>query len=42
MIRTSLTVIAHDFSAWTGFAVFAMYAAIALIGAMAAFRSRDA
>ena len=34
--------IAHDFSAWTGFAVFAMYAAIALIGAMAAFRSRDA
>jgi ABC-2 type transport system permease protein len=34
--------IAHDFAAWTGFAVFAMYAAIALIGAMMAFRSRDA
>jgi ABC-2 type transport system permease protein len=34
--------IAHDFSAWAGFAVFAMYAAIALIGAMAAFRTRDA
>jgi ABC-2 type transport system permease protein len=34
--------IAHDFSAWTGFAVFALYAAIALTGAMVAFRSRDA
>jgi ABC-2 type transport system permease protein len=35
-------VIAHDFSAWTGFGVFAMYAAIALIGGMVAFRNRDA
>jgi ABC-2 type transport system permease protein len=34
--------IAHDFSAWTGFAVFAMYAAIALLGGMSAFRGRDA
>jgi ABC-2 type transport system permease protein len=34
--------IAHDFSAWTGFAVFAMYAAITLIAAMLAFRNRDA
>lgn len=34
--------IAHDFSAWTGFAVFAMYAAITLLAAMLAFRNRDA
>jgi ABC-2 type transport system permease protein len=34
--------ISHLFSAWTGFGVFAMYAAVALIGGMAAFRLRDA
>jgi ABC-2 type transport system permease protein len=34
--------ISHLFSAWTGFGVLAMYAAIALIGGMAAFRVRDA
>jgi ABC-2 type transport system permease protein len=32
----------YVFSAWTGFGVFAMYAAIALIGGMVAFRRRDA
>ena len=31
----------HMFSAWTGFGVFAMYAAIVLLGAMVAFRRRD-
>jgi len=30
------------FSAWTGFGVFAMYAAIALIDGMVVFRRRDA
>jgi ABC-2 type transport system permease protein len=34
--------VSHLFSAWTGFGVFAMYAAIALIGGMVAFRHRDA
>jgi ABC-2 type transport system permease protein len=34
--------VSHLFSAWTGFGVFAMYAAIALIGGMVAFRLRDA
>jgi ABC-2 type transport system permease protein len=33
--------ISHLFSAWTGFGVFAAYAAIALIGGMVAFRLRD-
>jgi allophanate hydrolase subunit 2 len=32
----------HNFSAWTGFGVFAMHAAIALIGGIVAFRRRDA
>jgi ABC-2 type transport system permease protein len=34
--------LSHLFSAWTGFGVFAMYAAIALIGGMVALRQRDA
>jgi ABC-2 type transport system permease protein len=34
--------VAHNFSAWTGFGVFAMYAAIALIVGIVAFRRRDA
>jgi ABC-2 type transport system permease protein len=34
--------ISHAFPAWTGFAVFAMYAAIVLIGGIVAFRMRDA
>ena len=34
--------VAHNFSAWAGFGVFAMYAAIALIGGIVAFRRRDA
>jgi hypothetical protein len=32
----------HMFSPWGGFAVLAGYAAAALVGGMAAFRSRDA
>jgi ABC-2 type transport system permease protein len=35
-------VLSHLFSPWTGFGVFAMYASIALIGGLAAFRGRDA
>jgi ABC-2 type transport system permease protein len=34
--------VSHLFSAWTGFGVLAMYAAIALIGGMVGFRRRDA
>jgi ABC-2 type transport system permease protein len=34
--------VSHNFSAWTGFGVFAMYAAIALIGGIVAFGRRDA
>jgi ABC-2 type transport system permease protein len=34
--------ISHVFSAWTGFGVFALYAAAALIGGMVAFGKRDA
>jgi hypothetical protein len=34
--------VSHNFPAWTGFGVFAMYAAIALIVGIVAFRTRDA
>jgi ABC-2 type transport system permease protein len=34
--------VSHNFPAWTGFGVFAMYAAIALIVGIVAFRGRDA
>jgi ABC-2 type transport system permease protein len=39
---TKVSADAHQFSAWTGFAVFAAYAAIAIIGGLVLFRKRDA